>query len=62
MEVLILDRAEDVREIRVDDARGGGGPLAHNGPFTENAHGLLGVREKFDERMILIDILIIVGV
>ena len=62
MEILILDRAEDVREIRMDDAGGGGGPLAHDGSLTKNAHGLIGVSEKFDKRMIFIYILIIVGV
>ena len=37
IEILILDRAETVREISMNDAGGGGGPLAHDGPFTENA-------------------------
>ncbi len=62
MEILILDRAEYVREISMDDTGGGGGSLAHDGPFTENAQGLLRGREKFNERMIFIDIFIIVGV
>ena len=62
MEILILDRAEYVREISMDDAGGGGGSLAHDGPLAKNAQGLIGGRKKFNERMIFINILIIVGI
>ena len=62
MELLVLRRTENVGKIGMHKACRGGRALAHDGPFAENIQGLFRGTEPFDDRVLLIDLVIIVGV